>query len=160
MLYISQGYQFKKKILNQSQKISAWKMPIFLVTLIQAVLSKTLRLFYKIFFCLQNTLKKSASSHYYEPRWTGRRLLLREELFCGFPKESLWVSLFSTYPVISPMFTIATPNRDPLLTENKTKIIKRLYKLKKKIHYRLCINQVESNFDELKKKTASLLKAC
>ena len=36
----------------------------FGVSLIQAVVAKTLRLFHKIFFCLQNisTLKKSASS--------------------------------------------------------------------------------------------------
>ena len=41
--------------------MSAWKRPIFGVTLIQAVVSKTLRLFYKIIFFLQNirTLKKS-----------------------------------------------------------------------------------------------------
>ena len=60
----------KRKFEIKAKKKSAWKRPIFWVTLIQAVVSKTLRLFYKIFFCLQNisTLKKSASSHYYEPR--------------------------------------------------------------------------------------------
>ena len=60
----------KQKFEIQAKKSSAWwKRPIFWVTLIQAVVSKTLRLFYKIFFCLQNisTLKKSASSHNYEP---------------------------------------------------------------------------------------------
>ena len=40
---------------------------LFWVTLIQAVVSKTLRLFYKIFFCLQNP-EKISFSHYYEPR--------------------------------------------------------------------------------------------
>ena len=45
-LYISQEYRFKKKILNQSQKkIRLEKGLFFWVTLIQAVVSKTLRLF-------------------------------------------------------------------------------------------------------------------
>ena len=60
----------KRKFEIKAKKTAAWIRPIFWVTLIPAVVSKTLRLFYKIIFCLQNisTLKKSATSHYYEPR--------------------------------------------------------------------------------------------
>ena len=48
-------------------EIKAKKNSAIWVTLIQAVVSKTLRLSYKIFFCLQNigTLQKSASSLHY-----------------------------------------------------------------------------------------------
>jgi len=58
-----QKFEIKKKIRLE-------KGLFFWVTLIQAVVAKMLWLFYKIFFCLQNisTLKKSASSHNYEPR--------------------------------------------------------------------------------------------
>ena len=56
---LAKNIDSKKKKSNQSQKIFGG------VTLIQAVVSKTLRLVSKIFFCLQNisTLKKSTSSH-------------------------------------------------------------------------------------------------
>ena len=41
------------------------KRPIFWVALIQAVVSKTLRLFYKTFFCLQNVdfMKRVGASY-------------------------------------------------------------------------------------------------
>ena len=44
----------------KAKKMFAWKRPIFWVILLQAVVSKTLRHFNKIRFCLQNisTLKK------------------------------------------------------------------------------------------------------
>ena len=60
----------KENFKSKPKKIRLEEGLFFWVTLIQAVVSKTLRLFYKIFFCLQNisTLKKSASSYYYEPR--------------------------------------------------------------------------------------------
>ena len=49
-LYISQGYRFKKKILNQSQQNFGLKKAYFFwVTLIQAVLSKRLDSFTKYF---------------------------------------------------------------------------------------------------------------
>ena len=58
----------KKKFGDQSQKKSACKRSIFWVTLIQV--DETLRLLYDIFIFKRNiwTLKKSASSLYYEPR--------------------------------------------------------------------------------------------
>ena len=60
----------KENLKSKPKKFLLEKGLFFWVTLIQAVVSKTLRLFYKIFFCLQNisTKNKSASSHYYEPR--------------------------------------------------------------------------------------------
>ena len=60
----------KENFKSKPKKIWLEKGLFFWVTLIQAVVSETLRLFYKIFFCLQNisSLKKSTSSHYYEPR--------------------------------------------------------------------------------------------
>ena len=63
----------KENLKSKPKKNWLEKGLFFWVTLIQAVVSKTLRLFYKIFFFLQNisTLKKSASSYYYEPRKPG-----------------------------------------------------------------------------------------
>ena len=49
---LAKDIDLKRKFEIKANKISAWKRPIFQVTLIQAVVSKTLRLFYKIFFCL------------------------------------------------------------------------------------------------------------
>jgi len=59
----------KRNLKSKQKKFGLKKAYFFWVTLIQAVVSKTLRLFYKIFFCLQNisALKKSASFHYYGP---------------------------------------------------------------------------------------------
>ena len=48
-LYISQGYRSRRKFEIKAKKISAWKRTIFWVALILAVVSKTLRLIYKIF---------------------------------------------------------------------------------------------------------------
>ena len=61
--YIDSKRKFKIKA---KKKFGLKKALFFWVTLIQAVVSKTLRLLYKIVFCLKNitTLKKSASLHY------------------------------------------------------------------------------------------------
>ena len=65
MYILAKDMESKRKFEIKAKTISAWKGLFFWVTLIQAVVSKMLRLFYKIFFCSQNisTMQKSASSH-------------------------------------------------------------------------------------------------
>ena len=59
---LARNINSKRKFEMKAKQILAWKRPIFWVTIIQAIVSKTLRIFYRIFFCLQNisTVKKSA----------------------------------------------------------------------------------------------------
>ena len=64
----------KRKFEIKAKKFRLEKGLFFWDTLIQAVVSKTLRLFYKIFSCLQN-ISTLNYSHNYEPRWTGGAMI-------------------------------------------------------------------------------------
>ena len=72
---IAKDIDSKRKPQNQSQKKFWLEKGIFCwVALIQAVVSKTLGLFYKIFFCLQNKKNQPLEITMNRDKWDNHRL--------------------------------------------------------------------------------------